>query len=147
MPRGARNQFPRIGRSRLPLAPQSPQACFDLVLGIPYDAGCMEAVRRLKNDADELGRSGPFSVEHFLALQTYLVALPRLLQMPVPDSIKRQFCITCRDIASTLQQPDHRLALAEPRVPRARSNRECSADSMQVNAASMSCPACRLHGC
>lgn len=71
----------------------------------------MEAVRRLKNDADELGRSGPFSVEHFLALQTYLVALPRLLQMPVPDSIKRQFCITCRDIASTLQQPDHRLAL------------------------------------
>ena len=39
------------------------------------------------------------------------MALPRLLQMPVPDSIKRQFCITCRHIASTLQQPDQRLAL------------------------------------
>ena len=55
--------------------------------------------------------SAPFAVERFLALQTYLVALPRLLQMPVPDSIKRQFCITCRDIASTPQQPDQRLAL------------------------------------
>ena len=52
----------------------------------------------------------PFAVERFLALQTYLVALPLLQQMPVPDSIKRQFCITCRDIASATQ-PDPRLAL------------------------------------
>jgi hypothetical protein len=96
---------------QLPLAPQNPQACFDLVLGIPYDARRMEAVRRLKREAGERGPSAPFAVERFLALQAYLVALPRLLQMNVPDSIKRQFCITCREIASTLQQQDQRLAL------------------------------------
>ena len=39
------------------------------------------------------------------------MALPRLMQMSVPDSIKRQFCITCRDIASSLERPDERLAL------------------------------------
>ena len=102
---------PLASVGQLPLAPQSPQACFDLVLGIPYDPRCMEAVRRLKRHDAEHGHLAPFAVERFLALQTYLVALPRLLQMPVPDSIKRQFCITCRDIASTPQQPDQRLAL------------------------------------
>ena len=102
---------PLASVGQLRLAPQSPQACFDLVLGIPYDARCMEVVRRLKRDDAEHGQSAPFAVERFLALQTYLVALPRLLQMPVPDSMKRQFCITCRDIASTLQRPDERLAL------------------------------------
>ena len=70
----------------------------------------MEVVRRLKREAGEHGHIAPFAVERFLALQTYLVALPRLQQMPVPVSIKRQFCITCRDIASTTQQ-DQRLAL------------------------------------
>ena len=71
----------------------------------------MEIVRRLKREAGERGPSAPFAVERFLALQTYLVALPRLLVMPLPDSMKRQFCITCRDITSTLQRPDERLAL------------------------------------
>jgi hypothetical protein len=96
---------------QLSLAPQNPQACFDLLLGIPHDARSMEVVRRLKRDAGEGGRSVPFAVERFLALRAYLVALPRLLQMPVPDSIKRQFCITCRDITSTLHRPEERLAL------------------------------------
>jgi hypothetical protein len=68
-------------------------------------------VRRLKREASEHGPGAPFAVERFLALQAYLVALPRLLEMPVPDSIKRQFCITCRDITSTLRRPDERLAL------------------------------------
>ena len=108
---------PLASVGQLSLAPQSPQACFDLVLGIPYDARCMEVVRRLKRDAAERGHSAPFAVERFLALQTYLVALPLLQQMPVPDSIKRQFCITCRDIASTPQQPDQRLALESHEFP------------------------------
>ena len=67
-------------------------------------------MRRLKREASERGHNAPFAVERFLALQTYLVALPLLQQMPVPVSIKRQFCITCRDITSTTQ-PDPRLAL------------------------------------
>ncbi len=96
---------------QLPLAPQTPQACFDLVLGVPYDARCMEVLRRLKRDVSEHGHSAPFAVERFMTVQAYLVALPRLMHMPVPDSIKRQFCITCRDIASTPQRPDERLAL------------------------------------
>jgi len=96
---------------QLSLTPENPQACFDLMQGIPYDARRMEVVRRLKREAGERGPSAPFAVERFLALQTYLVALPRLLAMPVPDSIKRQFCITCRDITTTLQRPDERLAL------------------------------------
>jgi hypothetical protein len=94
---------------QLSVALQDPQACFDLVLGIPYDARCMEVVRQLKQDAS--GHSVPFAVERFLALQACLVALPRLMQMSVPDSIKRQFCITCRDITSSLDRPDERLAL------------------------------------
>lgn len=93
-----------------PLAPGSPQACFDFVLGIPYDARRMQDARRLKRDASERGHSGAFVFERYLALQAYLVALPRLNQMSAPDSIKRQFCITCRYIA-TLQEPDERLAL------------------------------------
>jgi hypothetical protein len=96
---------------QLSRAPQNPQACFDLLLGVPYDAGRMEVVRRLKRDAGEHGHNGPFAVECFLTLQAYLVALPRLLQTPVPDSIKLQFCITCGDIASSLQRPDKRLEL------------------------------------
>lgn len=96
---------------RLSTAPQSPQACFDVLLGVPYDPGRMETVRRLKRDAVECTDSAPFAVERFLALQAYLAALPRLLQKPVPDSIKRQFCITCRDVASSLHRPDERLAL------------------------------------
>ena len=102
---------PLASVGQLRLAPQSPQSCFDLVLGIPYDARCMEVVRRLKRDDAEHGHNAPFAVERFLALQAYLVALPRLLQMPVPDSIKRQFCITCRDVSSTPERPDERLAL------------------------------------
>ena len=102
---------PLASVGQLRLAPQSLQGCFDLVFGIPHDPRCMEVVRRLKRDAVERGHSVPFAVERFLALQAYVVPLPRLLKMPVPDSIKRQFCITCRHIASTLQQPDERLAL------------------------------------
>jgi hypothetical protein len=71
----------------------------------------MEVVRRLKRDAAECGHCGPFAVERFLALQACLVALQRLLQMPVTDSIRRLFCTICRQIASTPQQPDERLAL------------------------------------
>ena len=78
--------------------------------------------------------TAPFAVERFLALQTYLVALPRLLQMPVPDSIKRQFCITCRDIASTPQRPDAAAGAGEPpRSPSSPKSRR-SANSMQGNA-------------
>ena len=94
---------------QLSVALQDPQACFDLVLGIPYDAARMDVVRQLKQDA--CGHNVPFAVERFLALQACLVALPRLMQMSVPDSIKRQFCITCRDITSSLERPDERLAL------------------------------------
>jgi hypothetical protein len=94
---------------QLSVALQDPQACFDLVLGIPYDARRMEVVRRLKQDPCAHGI--PFAVERFLALQACLVALPRLMQMSVPDSIKRQFCIICREITSSLQRPDERLAL------------------------------------
>lgn len=56
-----------------------------------------------------MGDGTPFAVERFLALQAYLEALPRLLQMPVPDSLKRQFCITCRDTASSPHRPHDRL--------------------------------------
>ena len=98
---------------QLSRAPQNPQTCFDLLLlSVPYDARRMEVVRRLKRDAGERGQSAPFAVECFLTLQAYLVALPRLLeQTRVPDSIKLQFCITCGDIASSLQRPDKRLEL------------------------------------
>ena len=116
---------PLASLGQLFLAPQNPQACFDLVLGIPYDARRMEVLRRLKRDAGERGHSAPFAVERFLALQAFLVALPLLQQMPLPDSIKRQFCITCRDIASTTQ-PDPRLALEGHPVPRARPNRDAT---------------------
>lgn len=100
-----------VGES--PLAPPSPEFCFELLLGVPYDPRRMEAARRLKADADQRGCRGGYAVERFLALQAYLVALPRLKQTSLPDSIKRQFCITCRHIA-TLQEPDERLALDCP---------------------------------
>lgn len=107
----ATDLFAPVGRS--PLAPQSPQACFDLLLGVPYDPRRMDVARRLRRDVSERGYVGDFAVERFLTLQAYLMALPRLLQMPIPDSIKRQFCVTCRHIA-TLQEPDERLRLEGP---------------------------------
>jgi len=111
--RGALATDVLVSAGQSPLAPRSPEACFDLVLGIPYDPRRVEAARRLKEDAGKRGCGGAYAIERFLALQACLVALPRLMQAPLPDSVKRQFCITCRYIA-TLQEPDERLALEGP---------------------------------
>ena len=98
-----------VGQS--PLAPKGAQACFSLLLGIPYDRVCVESVRRLKRDSLDAGRCVDFAVEQYLVLQACLLALPRLRAMQVPDSVKRQFCITCNYIASMPQLRDGRLAL------------------------------------
>lgn len=98
-----------VGQSAL--APKSAQACFNLLLGVPYDGACVEAVRRLKCETLETRCGADFAVEQFLVLQACLLALPQLRAMPAPDSVKRQFCITCKDIASMPQPLDGRLAL------------------------------------
>ena len=66
------------------------------MLGIPDDPRRMEVARRLKRTAAELERETPFAFERLLTLQAYLEALPRLRDTPAPDSLKQQFCVTCR---------------------------------------------------
>jgi hypothetical protein len=96
---------------RLPTAPKYPEDCFEMLCGIPYDRKHVQALYRLKAEAERIGLRTPYAVERFIVLQAYLVSLPRLLSLPVDQSVNRQFCGTCRQIALPVQAPDTRLAL------------------------------------
>jgi hypothetical protein len=80
-------------------APRNPEGWFELLCGIPYDRTRVAALRRLKADAERIGLCSPYAVERFAVLQAYLVALPRLRSLPVDESVNRQFCATCRQLA------------------------------------------------
>jgi hypothetical protein len=96
---------------RLPGAPRNPEGWFELLCGIPYDRTRVAALRRLKSDAERTGFCARYAVERFAVLQSYLVALHRLWSLPVDDSVNRQFCATCRQLASGPQTGESRLAL------------------------------------
>jgi hypothetical protein len=95
---------------RLSNAPAKPEDWFTLLRGIPNDRRCVAALRQLSAEAERPGLSTPHAVERFAVLQAYLVALPLLQGLRVDDSVKRQFCDTCRYIASPMQKGDSRLA-------------------------------------
>jgi hypothetical protein len=96
---------------RFPMAPKNPEDCFELLCGIPYDPKRVRALLTLKTGAERAGLRTPYAVERFIVLQAYLVSLSRLLSLPVDQSVNRQFCATCRQVASPVQAPDARLAL------------------------------------
>jgi hypothetical protein len=96
---------------RLLEVPKNPEDCFELLCGIPYDPKCVQRLHRLKAEAERVGLRIPYSVERFIVLQAYVVSLPRLLYLPVDQGVNKQFCATCRQIASPVQAPDTRLAL------------------------------------
>jgi hypothetical protein len=95
---------------RIPAAPKSPEACFELLGGIPYDRRRIAALRQLKAEAERAGLRVPHAVERFIVLQSYLIALPRLPSLPVDDCVNRQFIATCRQVASPLLTRENRLA-------------------------------------
>lgn len=95
---------------RLSTVPKTPESCFEFLYALPHDRKQMQALRRLEAEAARAGIDTPYAVEHFVVLQAYLAALPRLRSLPVDDSVKQQFCATCRLLASPLQTRENRLA-------------------------------------
>jgi hypothetical protein len=94
----------------LPDIPQSPQGCFELLNGIPYDRGRVLALRRLRTNAECVGIGAAYAVERYIVLQAYLVALPRLHSLLVDDCIHHEFCRTCRLVALPPPARENRLA-------------------------------------
>jgi hypothetical protein len=90
---------------RIPAALKSPESCFEVLSRVPDDRGLMNALRQLA--AEELG--SPHTLGLFIVLQSYLIALPRLLLLPVDESVKRQFIATCRQVASPFRTGGSRL--------------------------------------
>jgi hypothetical protein len=82
---------PLASVSQLRLVPQSPQDCFDLVLGIPYDARCMEVVRRLKRDAAERGLVGPLRLSASWRCRHISWPCPGCYRCPCPTASSGSF--------------------------------------------------------
>jgi hypothetical protein len=83
---------------RIPAALKSPEGCFEVLCRLPHDRRLMKALRELA--AEQLGSAPPHALGRFIFLQSYLIALPRLLSLPVDEGVKRQFIATCRQVAS-----------------------------------------------
>jgi hypothetical protein len=104
------NNYPELAL-RLSPALASPEKCFQLLRGLPYERSSVDEMRELRASAVRSGMSdAAHMVERFVVLQAYLVALRRLPSLPVDESVHRQFLATCRDLVSTPQRPDKRLA-------------------------------------
>jgi hypothetical protein len=87
---------------RIPAALKSPEYCFEVLCRVPHDRRQMNALRQLV--AKEVGSAPPHALGRFIFLQSYLIALPRLLSLPVDEGVKRQFIATCRQVASPWSQ-------------------------------------------
>lgn len=91
----------RYGQINLPAsAPRSPEAWFALLRNFVRDQKSLEAFATIVADAEASGDFKPGNLELYAVLQAYLVALPQLHALPVHESVKRQFCMACRQIAS-----------------------------------------------
>ena len=91
----------RYGQINLPAsAPRSPEAWFALLRNFVRDQKSLEAFATIVADAEASGDFKPGNLELYAVLQAYLVALPQLHALPVHESVKRQFCMACRRIAS-----------------------------------------------
>ena len=89
---------------RLTGAPEGPKGWFALLRGIADDPVSAQTLERMCSGVERLGYERG-TVERFAVLQSYLEALPLLSNRPVHESINRQYCATCRRIASRTQWP------------------------------------------
>jgi hypothetical protein len=104
------NDYPELAL-RLSPALTSPEKCFQLLRGLPYERVSVHEMRELRASAVRLGMDDTaHMVERFVVLQAYLVALRRLPSLPVDESVHRQFLDMCRNLVSPPQRPDKRLA-------------------------------------
>ena len=91
----------RYGQINLPAsAPRSSEAWFALLRSFVRDQKSLEAFATIVVDAEASGDFKPGDLELYAVLQAYLVALPQLHALPVHESVKRQFCMACRRIAT-----------------------------------------------
>lgn len=81
-------------------APRSPEGWFELLKSFLRDQKSVDAFGSIVMDAETSRKLTPGFVELYAVLQAYLVALPLLRSLPVHESVKRQFCMTCRRIAT-----------------------------------------------
>jgi hypothetical protein len=105
-----KNDYPELAL-RLSPALASPEKCFQLLRGLPYERASVDEMRELRAAAvrSDIGGTAHM-VERFVVLQAYLVSFRRLRSLPVDESVHRQFLGTCRALVSTPHQPDKRLA-------------------------------------
>ena len=80
--------------------PRSAKGWFDLLQGIPEDRGRIAALQAIVTEAEKAHGLPPGSIERFAVLQAYIVALPMIRSLEVHDSVKRQFLVACRQIAT-----------------------------------------------
>ena len=85
------------------LARRSPEGWFELLKSFLRDQKSIETFEIIVADAKTSGDFTAGFVELYAVLQAYLVALPLLRSLPVHESVKRQFCVTCRRIATRPQ--------------------------------------------
>jgi hypothetical protein len=84
-------------------APRSPEGWFELLKSFLRDQQSVDGFGVIVTDAGTSGNLAPGAVELYAVLQAYLVALPLLRSLPVHESVMRQFCMTCRRIATRPQ--------------------------------------------
>jgi hypothetical protein len=96
---------------RLVALPRDAEGCFNLLSGITCDQKSLLTLRRLKAEATRLGLLTVNALERFVVLKACLAALPCLPSLPVDHSVHRQFCFTCRQLASLVDGSDPRLSL------------------------------------
>jgi hypothetical protein len=96
---------------RLVSLPRDAEGCFNLLSGITCDQKSLLTLRRLKAEATRLGLQTANALERFVVLKAYLAALPCLPSLPVDHSVHRQFCSTCRQVASLVDGSDARFSL------------------------------------
>jgi hypothetical protein len=104
------NDYPELAL-RLSPALASPEKCFQLLRGVPYERASVDEMRELRAAAvrSAMGDTAHM-VERFVVLQAYLVALRRLPTLPVDESVHRQFLGACRDLVSAPRRLDNRLS-------------------------------------
>jgi hypothetical protein len=79
---------------------RSPEGWFELLQGIPEDPGRLAVLRSIVTEAEKSHGFSSGSIERYAVLQAYLFSLPKIRLLTLHDTIKHQFLLTARQIAT-----------------------------------------------
>lgn len=96
-------------RGAIPSLPGSAPACFDFLSRIGLRTRALPQFAEWIARARQAGIAEPFVVERYLVLQACTVALSRLQDLQADESVKRQWCATCKLLTLPGIEQDQRL--------------------------------------